>query len=114
MGKFTSGVILGLFTGTLLFSFQTLADERFKVGMEKAKTCATCHGDEGISSIESYPNLQGQKMGYLMTALRSYQTRERSSGLAVLMQQQADALSDQDIADIAYYYSKLGSDANKQ
>lgn len=114
MGKFTSRASLVLVTGTLFFSITTLADERFQIGMEKAKICATCHGDNGISSIESYPNLQGQKMGYLMTALRSYQTRERSGGLAVLMQQQADALSEQDIADIAYYYSKLGSDANKQ
>lgn len=114
MGQFTSRVIQGLVTGTLFLSIHSHADERFKLGMEKAKTCATCHGERGISSIESYPNLQGQKMGYLMTALRSYQTRERSGGLAVLMQQQADALSEQDIADIAYYYSKLGSDADKQ
>nr|WP_244181142.1 c-type cytochrome [Vibrio thalassae] len=92
----------------------TYADERLQVGEEKARVCMTCHGADGISSIESYPNLRGQKMAYLMTALRSYQTRDRSGGLAVLMQQQADALSEQDISDISYYYSQLGSDDAKQ
>lgn len=85
------------------------ADEKFDLGEQKAKVCMTCHGEGGISSIESYPNLRGQKMAYLITSLKSYQSRERSAGLAVLMQQQADALSDSDISDIAYYYSMLGS-----
>ena len=47
--------------------------------------------------------------GYLISSLKSYKARERSGGLAVLMQQQADALSDQDIEDIAHFYSALGS-----
>ncbi|KFA98306.1 c-type cytochrome [Vibrio sp. ER1A] len=114
MGKYVSSIPLLCFLGALSASYFTHADERFKVGEQKAKVCMTCHGADGISSIESYPNLRGQKMGYLMTSLRSYQTRERSGGLAVLMQQQADALSEQDISDIAYYYSQLGSDDAKQ
>ncbi|KLV07021.1 cytochrome C553 [Photobacterium aquae] len=86
------------------------ADDQFEIGKEKAKVCMTCHGENGISSIESYPNLRGQKMTYLITSLKSYQSRERSGGLAVLMHQQADALSEQDMEDISYYYSTLGSD----
>ncbi|MGR5093965.1 c-type cytochrome [Vibrio maritimus] len=105
---------LQLALGSLVLSPLVAADERFKIGEQKSKTCMTCHGDNGISSIESYPNLRGQKMAYLITSLKAYQTRERSGGLAVLMQQQADALSDQDISDIAYYYSKLGTEADKQ
>ncbi|MCL9775635.1 c-type cytochrome [Vibrio methylphosphonaticus] len=88
------------------------ADEKFALGEQKAKVCVACHGVDGISSIESYPNLRGQKMAYLITSLKSYQSRERSAGLAVLMQQQADALSDKDMSDIAYYYSKLGSSSD--
>ncbi|WP_313897276.1 MULTISPECIES: c-type cytochrome [Vibrio] len=95
----------------LLFGAPSLssADEKFTLGEQKAKVCMACHGVNGISSIESYPNLRGQKMAYLITSLKSYQSRERSAGLAVLMQQQADALSDKDMSDIAYYYSMLGS-----
>lgn len=114
MGKYVSTIPLLYFFGAMSASSFTYADERFRVGEEKARVCMTCHGADGISSIESYPNLRGQKMGYLMSALRSYQTRERSGGLAVLMQQQADALSEQDISDISYYYSQLGSDDAKQ
>ena len=86
--------------------------EQFELGKQKAKVCMTCHGDDGISTQDSYPNLRGQKMGYLISSLKDYQTRERTSGLAVLMQQQADILSDQDIRDISYFYSNLGSESN--
>jgi cytochrome c553 len=87
------------------------SDEQFELGKQKAKVCMTCHGADGISTQEPYPNLRGQKMGYLISSLKDYQTRERTSGLAVLMQQQADTLSDQDIQDISYFYSQLGSDS---
>ncbi len=86
--------------------------EQYELGKQKAKVCMTCHGDDGISTQDPYPNLRGQKMGYLISSLKDYQTRERTSGLAVLMQQQADTLSDQDIRDISYFYSNLGSESN--
>ena len=86
--------------------------EQFELGKQKAKVCMTCHGDDGISTQDPYPNLRGQKMGYLISSLKDYQTRERTSGLAVLMQQQADTLSDQDIRDISYFYSNVGSESN--
>lgn len=95
----------------LFFSADAVSnDEQFEIGKQKAKVCMTCHGEDGISTQEPYPNLRGQKMGYLISSLKDYQTRERTSGLAVLMQQQADALSDQDIEDISYFYSQLGNE----
>ncbi|GAD76345.1 c-type cytochrome [Vibrio azureus] len=84
-------------------------DEQFEIGKEKAKVCMTCHGVDGIATQNVYPNLRGQKKSYLISSLKDYQARERTSGLAVLMQQQADALSSQDIEDISHFYSKLGS-----
>ncbi|GIU41801.1 cytochrome c [Shewanella sp. 10N.261.52.F9] len=84
-------------------------DPSFKIGKEKAKVCMTCHGEDGISTIDPYPNLRGQKMGYLISSLKDYQSRQRTSGLAILMQQQADTLSEQDMKDISYYYSVLGT-----
>ncbi|TCN84177.1 cytochrome c553 [Vibrio crassostreae] len=86
--------------------------EQFELGKQKAKVCMTCHGVDGISTQDPYPNLRGQKVGYLISSLKDYQTRERTSGLAVLMQQQADTLSDQDIRDISYFYSMLGNDSS--
>lgn len=86
-------------------------NEKFELGKQKAKVCMTCHGEDGISTQDPYPNLRGQKVGYLISSLKDYQTRERTSGLAILMQQQADTLSDQDIRDISYFYSQLGHKA---
>ncbi len=101
-----------LFSATFLnstsFAFAE-TDKQFEIGREKAKVCMTCHGVNGISTIDVYPNLRGQNKSYLISSLKDYKARERTSGLAVLMQQQADALSIQDIEDIAHYYSKLGS-----
>ncbi|MEZ9392389.1 cytochrome c [Vibrio splendidus] len=85
-------------------------NEKFELGKQKAKVCMTCHGEDGISTQDPYPNLRGQKVGYLISSLKDYQTRERTSGLAILMQQQADTLSDQDIRDISYFYSMLSND----
>ncbi|MDH5925846.1 c-type cytochrome [Vibrio lentus] len=87
-------------------------DEQFELGKQKAKVCMTCHGVDGISTQDPYPNLRGQKIGYLISSLKDYQTRERTSGLAILMQQQADTLSDQDIRDISYFYSMLGKESS--
>ncbi|BCN26277.1 MULTISPECIES: c-type cytochrome [Vibrio] len=91
-------------------TFASQEDEQFKIGREKAKVCMTCHGADGISTIDAYPNLRGQKKSYLISSLKDYKARERTSGLAVLMQQQADALSEQDMEDIAHYYSSLGTE----
>ena len=104
---------LSILAVTAAFSPTLLAseNEQFEIGKQKAKVCMTCHGADGISTQDPYPNLRGQKMGYLISSLKDYQTRERTSGLAVLMQQQADALSDQDIRDIAYFYSQLGNES---
>ncbi|MEZ8602675.1 c-type cytochrome [Vibrio splendidus] len=112
--KFNPMTTLSTLVMTLVM-FPVSADvnqEQFELGKQKAKVCMTCHGVDGISAQDPYPNLRGQKVGYLISSLKDYQTRERTSGLAILMQQQADTLSDQDIRDISYFYSMLGNDSN--
>ncbi|MGF1727494.1 c-type cytochrome [Photobacterium nomapromontoriensis] len=106
-----------LVTGYLcLFSHVGIADEptQFEIGKEKAKVCMTCHGVDGISVIDPYPNLRGQRASYLVSALKDYKARDRTSGLAILMQQQADTLTEQDMKDIAHYYSMLGSETDRK
>ena len=112
--KFNPMTTLSTIVMTLvMFPVSAEADqEQFELGKQKAKVCMTCHGVDGISTQDPYPNLRGQKVGNLISSLKDYQTRERTSGLAILMQQQADTLSDQDIRDISYFYSNLGSESN--
>lgn len=66
--------------------------------------CASCHGITGISSSGSFPNLAGQKEEYLRSALTAYREGTRK---AVIMNNMAASLSDQQIGDVAAYLSGL-------
>jgi len=77
-------------------------------GKTKAATCFACHGANGVGIAETYPNLAGQKEGYLVSSIKAYKDGQRTGGLAVLMTPMVATLSDEDIADIAAYYSSLG------
>lgn len=76
-------------------------------GKTKAAICASCHGADGIAIAPSYPNLAGQNEAYLVSALKAYKEKKRNGGLAAIMQMQAAGLSDEDIDNIAAYYSSL-------
>ncbi|TNE77367.1 MAG: c-type cytochrome [Gammaproteobacteria bacterium] len=76
-------------------------------GKAKAAVCAACHGQNGIAQIPTYPNLAGQNEQYLVSALKAYKAKQRNGGQAAIMQGQAAALSDDDIANLAAYFSSL-------
>lgn len=66
--------------------------------------CAGCHGPQGISAAETFPNLAGQKKTYLAGALKAYRDKTRN---APMMNGLAASLSDQQIDDLATYFSTL-------
>lgn len=66
--------------------------------------CAGCHGPKGVSAAETFPNLAGQKKAYLASALKSYRDKTRN---APMMNGLAASLSDQQIDDLAAYFSAL-------
>ncbi len=76
-------------------------------GKAKAVVCAACHGQNGIATIPTYPNLAGQNEAYLVEALKAYKNKTRTGGQAVIMQGQAAALSDEDMANLAAYYANM-------
>ncbi len=68
-------------------------------------TCLGCHGVEGYRNAYpnySVPKLVGQHPEYIIAALQEYKGDQRSH---VTMHSQASTLSDQDMADIAAYFS---------
>jgi len=77
-----------------------------KAGAQKVAMCSVCHGQTGHSAVNIYPNLAGQHANYLESALKAYRAGERSGGMSAMMTPQATNLSDQDIADIAAYFSE--------
>ena len=74
----------------------------------KISMCIGCHGIPGYHAsfpeVYSVPMIAGQNDAYLQAALRAYAAGERTHPT---MDAIAKSLSDQDIADLAAYYSKL-------
>ena len=64
--------------------------------------CSDCHGMTGISVVENYPNLCGQKEMYLAIQLKAFKAGRRKSQEMNLIAKQ---LSDADIADVAAYFT---------
>ncbi len=72
----------------------------------KEAICRACHGVNGAKPImDSYPKLNGQSKGYLISALKAYRAGERKGGLSVVMTGQAGALSDADIESLSAFYA---------
>jgi len=71
-------------------------------GKEKAKVCAACHGETGISPAPDFPKLAGQYDTYLVRALNDYKSGARKNPI---MAGQVANLKREDIADLAAYFS---------
>ncbi|HSH49546.1 MAG TPA: cytochrome c [Halomonas sp.] len=77
-----------------------------EAGADKIAICAACHGKDGIATAGIYPNLAGQSADYLESSMKAYREGQRKGGMSAVMTPQATHLSDEDIADIAAYYSQ--------
>lgn len=75
-----------------------------QAGRAKASRCEACHGLDGRSSIPEAPNLAGQVERYLIEQLLAFKAGSRKSEQMSLI---APALSQQDIEDLAAYYSAI-------
>jgi cytochrome c553 len=75
-----------------------------KAGRQKALQCQTCHGLDGKAKLPEAPNLAGQGEIYLVKALKDYRTGARKNDMMSLV---ATTLKDQDIDDLAAYFSSL-------
>ncbi len=77
-------------------------------GKQKSEPCVACHGAGGVSANPAWPKLAGQGEKYLVDQLHLFKEKVRVS---TLMNSQAENLSDQDIVDIAAYYSSQATNA---
>jgi cytochrome c553 len=72
-------------------------------GKAKAtEVCAACHGADGNSPTADFPRLGGQYADYLAKALRDYKSGQRKNPI---MAGFAQALSKQDVENLAAYYA---------
>lgn len=77
-----------------------------KVGETKAAMCIGCHGIPGYQNsfpeIHKVPMISGQSGGYIVSALTAYKKGDRKHPT---MRGMAGSLSEQDMADLAAFYS---------
>jgi cytochrome c553 len=89
---------------TLVAAMHASAAGDAAAGKAKAATCAGCHGANGISANNLWPNLKGQKADYLVKQLKAFRDGQRQDPM---MGGMAKSLSDADIANVAAYFSSL-------
>ena len=80
-----------------------------KAGQTKNAMCIGCHGIAGYQAsfpeVYKVPKISGQGAKYIVSALNAYKKGDRKHPS---MRGIAEALSDQDMADLAAYYSVHG------
>jgi len=86
----------------LLWSVSVMAAGDAEKGKSLSATCAACHGADGNSINPIWPSLAGQHEDYLVRQLQLYKSGERENAMMAPM---AAGLSDQDMADLAAYFS---------
>lgn len=100
--------ILALSTLTLPGLLHAATEGNASRGAEAAGVCVACHQQGGSGKHneqgESWPQLAGLDAGYLARQLRHYKSGQRKNAT---MKPFANMLSDQQIADVAQYYSEM-------
>lgn len=72
-------------------------------GEATGQSCVDCHGADGNQPLDpTYPMIGGQYADYLGHSLQQYRSGARDHSL---MSNQAQGLSDQQIADLAEYFA---------
>jgi cytochrome c553 len=73
-----------------------------EAGQAKSATCMACHGMDGNSANPEWPALAGQHSSYIVKQLKHFKAGERQNAL---MSPMAMILADQDMEDLAAYFS---------
>ena len=93
-----------------LSSAQTLVGNPEEAKKIVEMQCAACHGvfGEGVAALPNQAKLGGQGANYLSVQLHALKASKDASGarFEMTMSPQAGLLSDQDIANVAAYYSQ--------
>lgn len=68
--------------------------------------CASCHAIDGNSGVATYPRLAGQNPFYIENNVKAIRDGKRVEGSAKEMRDSIGSISDQDVRDVALYFSK--------
>jgi cytochrome c553 len=105
----TAMIRVSVLAVTLLVAPLSWSKGSAEAGATKAATCLACHGANGNSVNPEWPSLAGQNAAYVTAQLRYYHNGRRvgrpGDANAALMPPMAATLTEQDIEDLAAYYS---------
>jgi cytochrome c553 len=96
-----------------LGSSAAFAEGSAQAGQSKSATCVACHGVDGNSVNPEWPSIAGQHSTYIVKQLKAFKGGTRQNPLMTPM---AQPLSDQDIEDLAAFYTAQtarGGEADK-
>lgn len=86
----------------LSLSATVFAEGSAEAGQAKSSTCVACHGVDGNSMNPEWPTIAGQHGEYIVKQLKAFKSGARQNPLMTPM---AQPLSDQDMEDLAAYFS---------
>lgn len=73
-------------------------------GQEKAKLCAGCHGENGVSSTPGVPSLAGQQDQFIQWQLVFFRSgRRQNPAMSAIV----DGLTDDDVRNLGAWYHSL-------
>jgi|TARA_B110000967_G_scaffold105920_1_gene108665 cytochrome c553 len=82
-------------------------------GSELVASCAACHGGDGNSMNSDWPKLAGQNQRYIYEQLQYFKDGERNNVLMMAVIPYLQSLKDDDLLDIAAFYSSKKSTVGK-
>ncbi|MCP4432957.1 MAG: cytochrome c4 [Gammaproteobacteria bacterium] len=93
-----------IFAYTLIYGISNIAVAAGnpEVGKTKSAACVACHMPDGNSVMPEWPKLAGQLPLYLVSQLKAFKSGERVNAVMAPM---VKPLSEQDMEDIAAYFS---------
>ena len=86
------------------FLIQPVHSADLAAGKEKAELCSGCHGDNGISQMESIPSLAAQPDAFIQWQLVFFRSGTRKNEQ---MQPIVEPLTNEDIRNLAAYFASL-------
>ena len=104
-------LVLSLLAGVqqVVFAASSEYSGDAEAGKEKSAVCAACHNADGNSAIPINPKIAGQHEKYLVKQLSEFKLASQTGGEEgrnnAVMNGMAAPLSEQDIKDLAAYFS---------
>jgi cytochrome c553 len=99
-----TGLLIRAALACVLACAMSTAQADVQTGRAKARMCAVCHGEFGVSLLPNAPNLAGQPEIYLAEQLKAYRSGKRPDETMSVI---AKPLTDAEIADLAAWFASI-------